>query len=172
MNNHLHFLLLFQLCRNLRNIPLGGRILGKSKVIITVASTMTSSEGPFLVLPRAHPTLHTPLSVLLWELNCTYSLVNQNCKYIGYTETHQTIAHSRVRSVSLFSQVQGTFPSNARPAFYIFLWITSCNTWEFDIKCFNILTKKCAKECIFNALQLWSCKALFANDISLIANTF
>ena len=36
MSTLLHFLLLFQLCRSLRNIPLGGRILGKSKVIITV----------------------------------------------------------------------------------------------------------------------------------------
>ena len=36
MNTLLHFLLLFQLCRSLRNISLGGRILGKSKVIITV----------------------------------------------------------------------------------------------------------------------------------------
>ena len=37
MNILLHFLfLLFQLCRSLRNIPLGGRSLGKSKLIITV----------------------------------------------------------------------------------------------------------------------------------------
>jgi len=36
MNTLLHFLLLLlQLCRNLRNISLGGRILDKSKVIIT-----------------------------------------------------------------------------------------------------------------------------------------
>jgi len=31
----LHFLLLFQFCRSLRDIPLSGRILGKSEVIIT-----------------------------------------------------------------------------------------------------------------------------------------
>jgi len=36
MNTLLHFHLLFQLFCSLRNIPLGGRILGKSKVIITV----------------------------------------------------------------------------------------------------------------------------------------
>jgi len=37
MNTLLHFLfLLFQLCRSLRNISLGGRILGKYNVIITV----------------------------------------------------------------------------------------------------------------------------------------
>ena len=37
MNTLLHFLfLLFQLCRSLRNISLGGRILGKCNVIITV----------------------------------------------------------------------------------------------------------------------------------------
>jgi len=35
-NTILHFLLLFQLCRSLRTISLGGRILGKSKVIITI----------------------------------------------------------------------------------------------------------------------------------------
>ena len=36
MNTLLHFLLLlFQLCHNLRNISFGGRILGKSKVIMT-----------------------------------------------------------------------------------------------------------------------------------------
>jgi len=37
MNTLLHFLLLlFQLCSSLRNVYLGGRILGKSKVINTV----------------------------------------------------------------------------------------------------------------------------------------
>jgi len=37
MNTLVHFLLLvFQLCFSLRNISLGGLILGKSKVIITV----------------------------------------------------------------------------------------------------------------------------------------
>jgi len=37
MNTLLHFfLLLFQLCRSLRNMSLGGRILGKSEVIIMV----------------------------------------------------------------------------------------------------------------------------------------
>jgi len=36
MNTLLHFLLLFQLCCSLRNMSLGGRILGKSKVIIIV----------------------------------------------------------------------------------------------------------------------------------------
>jgi len=36
MNTLFHFLLLFQLYRSLRNIPLGDRILGKSKVLITV----------------------------------------------------------------------------------------------------------------------------------------
>jgi len=37
MNTFLHFLLLlFQLCRSLRNMPLDGHIFGKSKVIITV----------------------------------------------------------------------------------------------------------------------------------------
>jgi len=36
MNTLLHFLLLFQFCRSLRNISLGDCILGKSNVIITV----------------------------------------------------------------------------------------------------------------------------------------
>jgi len=49
MNTLLHFLLLlFQLCRSLRNIPLGGRIVGKSKVIITVGWVRWRHQrGPF-----------------------------------------------------------------------------------------------------------------------------
>jgi len=49
MNTLLHLLLLFQLCRSLRNIPLGGGILGKSKVIITVGWVWWCHQGaPFL----------------------------------------------------------------------------------------------------------------------------
>jgi len=56
---------------------------------------------------------------LFCELNCTYSLGNQNLKYIGHAET---IARSHVRSVSLFpqAQVKETFTASACPAFYIF----------------------------------------------------
>jgi len=55
MNTILRFLLLlFQLCRSLRNISLGGRILGLIKSYYHGwLSMMMSSEGPFLVLPRA-----------------------------------------------------------------------------------------------------------------------
>jgi len=55
MNIPLLFLLLLcQSCRRLRNVSYGGRVLG----LIESAyhgwlSTMTLSEGPFLVLPRA-----------------------------------------------------------------------------------------------------------------------
>ena len=62
MNTLLHFLLLLlQLCRSLRNISLGGRILGKSKVIITVgrvrwrhqrAPVLSLASGP----PNPKPT--------------------------------------------------------------------------------------------------------------------
>jgi len=51
----LHFLL-FQLCRNLRNISLGGCILGKSNVLITVGWVWWRHQrAPFLVLPQAPP---------------------------------------------------------------------------------------------------------------------
>jgi len=55
MNTLLHFLLLLcQLCRSLRNVSLGGRILGLIKLSYHGwLSMMTSSDGPFLVLPPA-----------------------------------------------------------------------------------------------------------------------
>ena len=62
MNTLLHFLLLFQLCRSLRNIPLGGHVLGKSKVLITVGWIWCCHRrASFLVLPRASPILNPPL---------------------------------------------------------------------------------------------------------------
>jgi len=63
MNTLLHFLLLlYQSCRSLRNVSLGGRILGLIKSAYHGwLSMMTSSKGPFLVLPRAPPHLNPPL---------------------------------------------------------------------------------------------------------------
>ena len=62
MNTLLHFLLLFQFGRSLRNISLGDCILGKSNVIITVGWVWWRHQrAPFLVLPRAPPTLNPPL---------------------------------------------------------------------------------------------------------------
>jgi len=55
-NTLLHFHLLFQFCRSLRNISLGDCILGKSNVIITVGWLWWRHQSPnFLVLPRAPP---------------------------------------------------------------------------------------------------------------------
>jgi len=61
MNKLLRFLLLlFQLCRSLRNISLGGRILGLIKSYYQGwLSMMTSSEAPFLSClgtPNPNPT--------------------------------------------------------------------------------------------------------------------
>ena len=62
MNTLLHFLLLFQFCSSLRNICLSDCILGKSNVIITVGwLRWRHQRAPFLVLPRAPPTLNPPL---------------------------------------------------------------------------------------------------------------
>jgi len=56
MNTRLHFLLLlFQLCRSLRNIPFGARILGKSSDYHGWLSMMTSSEGPLFSLASGPP---------------------------------------------------------------------------------------------------------------------
>jgi len=62
--HHLHFLLLlYQSCRSLRNVSFGGYVLGLiNSVYHGWLSMMTSSEGPFLVLPRAPPTPNPPLA--------------------------------------------------------------------------------------------------------------
>jgi len=75
MNTRLHFLLLlFQLCRSLRNIPLSGRILGKSKVIIAVGWVWWRHQrAPFqscLGPPNPKPT--TAYSNPLTKLNALY----------------------------------------------------------------------------------------------------
>ena len=63
VNTLLHFLLLFQLCRSLRNIPLDGRILGKSEVIITVGWVWWRHQrAPLFSLASGPPTLNPPLS--------------------------------------------------------------------------------------------------------------
>jgi len=61
MNTLLHFLLLCQSCRSLRNISLGGHILGLIKSAYHGwLSMMTSSEGPpfysCLGTPKPKPT--------------------------------------------------------------------------------------------------------------------
>jgi len=63
MNTLLRFLLLlFQLCRSLRNIYLGGRILGFIKSYDHGwLSMVTSSEGPLFSLASGPPTLSPPL---------------------------------------------------------------------------------------------------------------
>jgi len=70
MNTPLHFLLLCQLCRSLRNVSYGGRVLGLIKSAYHGwLSMMTSSEGPpFLVLPRPPPTLNPPLFTTIQKL--------------------------------------------------------------------------------------------------------
>jgi len=79
MNIPLLFLLLLcQSCRRLRNVSYGGRVLG----LIESAyhgwlSTMTLSEGPFLVLPRApgSPNLKPTTGYSLLWINCKSSRV-------------------------------------------------------------------------------------------------
>jgi len=63
MNTPLHLrLLLCQSRRSLRNVSFGGHILGLIKSAYHGwLNMMTSSEGPFLVLPRAPPILNPPL---------------------------------------------------------------------------------------------------------------
>jgi len=68
MNTLLHFLLLrCQSYRSLRNVSFGGCTLGLIKSAYhDWLSVMTTSEGlPFLVLPRAPPTLNPPLRVVM-----------------------------------------------------------------------------------------------------------
>jgi len=66
MNTLLHFLLLLcQSCHCLRSVFFGGRILGLIKVLITVGWVWWRHQrGPFLVLPRAPPTLNPPLHII------------------------------------------------------------------------------------------------------------
>jgi len=62
MNTPLDFLLLCQSCCSRRNVSYGGCVLGLIKnAYHGWLSMMTSSEGPFSVLPRAPPTLNPPL---------------------------------------------------------------------------------------------------------------
>ena len=65
MNTLLHFLQLLRLCRSLRNISLGGRILGKSNVIITVGRVWWRHQrAPLLSLASGPPTLNPPLPIM------------------------------------------------------------------------------------------------------------
>ena len=64
MNTLLHFLLLFQFCRSLRNISLGDCILGKSNVIITVGWLWWRHQrAPLFSLASGPPTLNPPLPI-------------------------------------------------------------------------------------------------------------
>jgi len=68
MNTLLHFLLLFQLCRSLRNTPLSGRMLGKSEVIITFGWVWWRHQrAPLFSLASVPPTLNPPLEITLWH---------------------------------------------------------------------------------------------------------
>jgi len=61
----LHFLFfLCKSCHSLRNVSLVGHILGLIKSVYHAwLNMMTSSEGPFLFLPRSPPTLNPPLGI-------------------------------------------------------------------------------------------------------------
>ena len=79
MNNLLHFLLLCQSCRSLRNAGLsfGGRILGLMKSAYHGwLSMMTSSEGPLFSLVSGPPTLNPPLHVCHIYREWTYKQWN------------------------------------------------------------------------------------------------
>ena len=65
MNTLLHFLLLCQSCRSLRNVSLIGCILGLIKSAYHGwLSMMTSSEGPHFSLASGPPTLNPPLDTV------------------------------------------------------------------------------------------------------------
>jgi len=64
MNTLLHFLVLFQLCRSLRNISLGGRILGKSKVIVTVGWVWRRHQKVPVFSLAPPPILNPPLALI------------------------------------------------------------------------------------------------------------
>ena len=64
MNTLLHFLLLLlQLRRSLRNISLGGRILGKSKSLSRLAEYDDVIRGPLFSLASGPQTLNPPLPI-------------------------------------------------------------------------------------------------------------
>jgi len=79
MNTLLHFLLLlFQLCRCLRNMSLGGRILRKSKVIIMVGRVWWRHQrAPVFTLASPPPTLNPPLSA--WTNGCINTRPSRAC---------------------------------------------------------------------------------------------
>ena len=71
MNTLLHFLLLFQLCRSLRNISLGGPTLGKSKVIITIGWVWRRHQrSPLFSLASDPQTSNPPLPTLIDLKRC------------------------------------------------------------------------------------------------------
>ena len=67
---------------SLRNISLDGRILGKSKVIIMAGWVWWRHQrAPFLVLPRAPPTLNPPLQIMHITLIWSASTGSVHCKF-------------------------------------------------------------------------------------------
>jgi len=92
MNTLLRYLLLLcQSCRSLRNVSLGGRILGLMRSAYHGwLSMVTSSVGPLLALPRT-PTLYSPLCRPTYILlSCTFQQKLTNCEYFLKQDTAQT----------------------------------------------------------------------------------
>jgi len=107
MNTFLHFLLLlFQLCGNLRNISLGGHILRKSKVIITVgwvwwhhhrAPLFSLASGPPNLKPTTACVSVTTQKVWTWSsLSC--------CLIVPWNVPKKTVLSNSVDWCSCYSR--------------------------------------------------------------------
>jgi len=93
MNTLLHFLLLLcQSCRSLRNVASRGRIFS----LINSAyhgwlSMMTSSEGPFLVLPRAPNAFLYWLREIFYRVELNQSRGSFRCSVAEFRETFSRV---------------------------------------------------------------------------------
>jgi len=77
MNTPLHFLLLCQSCRSLRNVSYSGDVLGSIKSVYRGwLIIMTSSEGSFSVLPWAPPTVNPPLVIRVYLVHNRLDFLN------------------------------------------------------------------------------------------------
>ena len=162
-NTLLHFLLLFQFCRSLRNISLGDCILGKSNVIIMVGWLWWCHQrAPFLVLPRAPPTLNSPLlTILLFGGVLQCLAVLRCCELFVWKIEHQ---ESTVLSFSLFSCNHTRSQRDNGTIFAKFLTY-------LVILCFD---RQCPNKIPLLALShsIWPCQKNFGLATLLLVTTF
>ena len=114
MNTPVHFLLLCQSCRSLRNVSFGGHVLGLIKSAYQGWLSITSSGGPLFSFASAPRTLNLPLAVeyvafFVSVMNCENQdsvqlKLNQFARFkkIMNSEGHRIVCGKLVRSARLY----------------------------------------------------------------------